>query len=107
MNDLDHDVRQGIWMNVGDDGSVKLSAACLAAAGLEPGGRVMARVVDGVIELVSHMTLAVELQSMIDKGLDPSAMLNSLASVDGLIVERRREFLMEERDFPAQHDAAE
>jgi hypothetical protein len=44
---------------------------------------------------------------MIEKGIDPSQVMKSLPAIDGLIVERRRESLMEEQRSRAQHDAAE
>ncbi|MBB5045851.1 hypothetical protein HNR60_000586 [Rhodopseudomonas rhenobacensis] len=100
------DVMQ-VWLDVGLDGSVTLPAACLAAAQLEPGGRVMVRVVDGVVQILSHMTLAMEIQRMIEKGIDPGPVLKDLPGVDGLIVERRLEFLREKPEFGAQHHAAE
>jgi antitoxin component of MazEF toxin-antitoxin module len=97
----------GVWVDVGDDASVVLPDAVLAAADVEPGSRVMVRVVDGVAQLLSHRAMAAELQRMIEKGIDPSQVMKSFPAVDGLIVERRRESLMEEQGPRAQHDAAE
>jgi hypothetical protein len=51
--------------------------------------------------------MAAEIQRMIEKGIDPSQVIKSLPAIDGLIVERRRESLMEEQGSRAQHDAAE
>ncbi|WP_041801834.1 hypothetical protein [Rhodopseudomonas palustris] len=107
MSGSDDGLRHDVWINVGQDGSVTLPTALLAAARIEPGGRVMVRVVDGVVELLSHMSVAIEIQQMIDKGIDPGPVLKALPGVDGLIVERRLEFLREEQKASAQHDAAE
>jgi hypothetical protein len=107
MVDDDIDVRSGVWVDVGQDGSVTLPAAALAAAHLVPGNRVMVRVVDGVAQLLSHMGLAIEIQRLMDRGVDAAPVLNALPGVDGLIVERRLEFLREEQEFDAQHHAAE
>jgi antitoxin component of MazEF toxin-antitoxin module len=96
-----------VWVDVGDDASVVLPNAVLAAADVEPGGRVMVRVVDGVAQLVSHRAMAAEVQRMIEKSVDPSEVMKNLPAIDGLIVERRRESLMEEQGSRAQHDAAE
>ncbi|HEY0330596.1 MAG TPA: hypothetical protein VGC77_16040 [Rhodopseudomonas sp.] len=106
MSHSDDDVSQ-VWLDVAQDGSVTLPSAAIAAAHLVPGDRVMVRVVDGVVQLLSHMTLAREIQRQIEKGADPSPTLQALPGVDGLIVERRLEFLREEPKFGAQHHAAE
>ena len=107
MVESDDGTRGGVWVDVGDDASVVLPDAVLAAADVEPGGRVMVRVVDGVAQLLSHRAMAAEVQRMIEKGIDPSQVMKSLPAIDGLIVERRRESLMEEQGSRAQHDAAE
>jgi hypothetical protein len=107
MPEPDEGARGGVWVDVGDDASVVLPDAVLAAADVEPGGRVMVRVIDGVAQLLSHRAMAVEVQQMIEKGIDPSQVMKSLPAIDGLIVERRRELLMEEQGSRAQHDAAE
>jgi hypothetical protein len=107
MAEPDDARRGGVWVDVGDDASVVLPNAVLAAADVEPGGRVMVRVVDGVAQLLSHRAIAAEVQRMIEKGIDPSQVMKSLPAIDGLIVERRRESLMEEQRSRAQHDAAE
>ncbi|MBI5131185.1 MAG: hypothetical protein HZA66_17220 [Rhodopseudomonas palustris] len=95
------------WLDVGQDGSVNLPEDCLAAARLQPGSRMMVRVVDGNVQLVSHVGVAMEIQRMIDKGLDPSSVWAALPGVDGLIVERRLEALREERERNPHHHAAE
>ncbi len=107
MPEPDDGTRGGAWVDVGDDASVVLPHAVLAAADVEPGGRVMVRVIDGVVQLLSHRAMAAEVQRMIEKGVDPNEVMKSLSGVDGLIVERRRESLMEEQGSRAQHDAAE
>jgi hypothetical protein len=107
MSDADGDSRLGVWMDLGDDGSITLPSETLAAAHLIPGGRVMVRVIDGMVQLMSHMSCAIEIQNRIDKGLDPGPLMSDIPGTDGLFVERRRDFLLEGRDFPAKRDAAE
>jgi hypothetical protein len=104
VNSLDDDLGHGVWLDVGEDGSVVLPAATLSAADLTPGNRVMVRVADGVmVQLYSHISLAME----INRPIDPSPVIKALPVVDGLIVERQVEVLREAQEFNAQHHAAE
>lgn len=101
------DFSRGVWVKVEEDGTVMLPAPVLDAAPLIPGDVVMVRAVNGVVQILTHMAVAVEIKGLIDRGVDPNPLLDAMPGVDGLIVERRLESLKEQQELSTRHDAAE
>ena len=84
------DARRAIRIVIGEDGSLTLPPALLAAAGISQGGAVLARFDDDEIKLVTPEATTRKIQAEVRKFVPEGVSL-----VDELLKERRREAKLE------------
>jgi hypothetical protein len=83
--------KQRVWLEISADGSVKVPAPLLSAAGLKPGGRAFARLNGSSIEFRSKQAALDLARETVRKHVAPGVSL-----VDELLADRRAEALREE-----------